>query len=112
MSDNFEKLQLSNSMNKEFEWRKWEKEIPYISFPSEYKIQIIPPTMGAIVRFRVSIPGVENDISVYLDCYDILGLFGQPYWEVYPYRGDIGRCEMQDTKKLLEMIADRSPGED
>jgi hypothetical protein len=63
-----------------------------------------------MARFRVRLPDHSpiDDVSVYLDCYDRIGFFGAPYWEVYPYHGDVGRCRMADIDKLLEMIADRT----
>lgn len=91
----------------EEKWRESMEVIPHINFPSEWAIQIIPPFAGAIVRFRVKIPNVPGDVSIYLDFYDRLGSMGYPYWEVYPYQGDIGRCQMADVDELLRMIADR-----
>ncbi len=82
---------------------KWLKEIPKISFPSEWQVQISPPFAGAVVRFRVFCGKAE--VSIYLDCYDRIGHYGQPYWEVYPYDEDIFRCEMNDTESLLKAIA-------
>jgi hypothetical protein len=84
------------------EHRKWMKEIPYIQFPADWKVQITPPFAGAVVRFRVQ----KNDaeVSIYLDCYDRLGCYGSPYWEVYPHEGDVFRCDMSDTESLLNAI--------
>jgi hypothetical protein len=93
-----------------FEWDKWTREIPWIQFPSDWKIKIIPPTVGTIVRFRVTLPSGKEK-SIYLDCYDIVGHFGSPYWEVYPIRNDIGRCSMNDVQLLISMIADESEEE-
>ena len=92
------------------ESRKWMNEIPLIRFPSDWKIRFVPPFGGLVVRFHVVLPGMrdEDRISIYLDCYDKAGCMGAPYWEVYPYQGDCGRCWINETDKLLEMIADRS----
>lgn len=90
-------------MGEIFEWDKWIKEIPFIKFPRTWKIKFIPPFNGAVVRFLVSRKG-KNNVSVYLDCYDILGFMMKPYWETYPYEGDCGRCEMNDIPELLRMI--------
>jgi len=81
-----------------YEWRKWVEEIPPIHFKENWNVRIIPPFNGAIIRF------VVNGVSVYLDCYDILGSFGGPYWEVYPYKGDTYRCKMNDVDELLQAI--------
>ncbi len=85
------------------EHMKWLKEIPFIKFPDGWEIKMSPPFHGAIVRFRVK-KSETVDVSIYLDCYDYIGSFGEPYWEVYRYDGDVGRCKMNDTGKLIEMI--------
>lgn len=105
------RIVLSGQIESLYEWEKWITKIPFIRFPEEWMIQIIPPSGGAIARFRVRTPGLDESdwVSVYLDCYDLLGHFGEPYWEVYPYHGDVGRCAMADTQELLRMIADREP---
>ena len=87
------------------QWREKITQIPFIKFPKHWGISIIPPFGGAIARFLVKKPkGKEK--SVYLDWFDRLGCCGSPYWEVYPYRGDVGRCDLNDTKELLRMIKD------
>lgn len=90
------------------ESRKWMQEIPYIKFPEHWKVKITPPYAGAVIRFRVIVDEKNEDVSIYLDCYDRLGYFGEPYWEVYPYKNDVGRCAMSDIATLIEMIADRT----
>lgn len=107
-----EKYELSYKTEEEFEWKKWSQEIPYISFPSEWEIKIVPPFANAIIRFLVK--NGNDCISVYLDCYDLLGCFGAPYWEVYPYPHqesdtghwylDTARCAMSDTDGLIKNI--------
>lgn len=93
-------------------WREETKSIPFIQFPSDWKVQIIPPFGDAIVRFRVEIEeGVHR--SIYLDGRNSLGYWGDGYyWEVYPYRGDTGRCDMEDISELLRMIGDTQEEED
>ena len=86
-------------IEKEDEWAKWREEIPGINFPSEWKIHMSPPMTRAIVRFKVN--GIT---SVYLDCYGRLGCSVGPYWEVYPYKGGVGRCSINKIDELLEMI--------
>lgn len=84
----------------EEEWNKWSDEIPSINFPSEFSVQIIPPSTGAIVRFVVTCDTAR--VSVYLDCYDNLATFGEPYWEMYPYMdGDVARFRMADVDELM-----------
>ena len=84
------------------EWMKWVKEIPELTFPSDWRVKVIPPFSGAIVRFRV-LKG-DKSVSVYLDCYDSLGCFGSPYWEIYPYEDDTYRCGINETQDLMRAI--------
>ena len=84
------------------EVEKWVKDIPEISFPSWWKVKIIPPFGGALVRFIVTRGKAE--VSVYLDGYDRLGYYGSPYWEVYPVSGDVERVYMNDVDVLLKVI--------
>lgn len=69
--------------DKKMECRKWAQEIPYLKFPSEWMVKIIPPFGGASARFMVKLG--EKEVSIYLDCYSNLGnIGGDPYWEIYP----------------------------
>lgn len=88
--------------SEQMEHSKWIKEIPYINFPSNWQVQVSPPFAGAVVRFRVKCGNAE--ISIYLDCYDKLGIFGEPYWEIYPHEHDVYRCAMADVDDLLKNI--------
>ena len=103
--DRLRSMVLSAELGIQDDWRKWIDEIPFINFPQDWQIKITPPIFGAIVRFRVNTPKA-SDISVYLDCYDRLGFFGEPYWEVYPYKDDIFRCKMNDIESLLKAISE------
>jgi hypothetical protein len=40
------------------------------------------------------------------------GIDAEPYWEVYPNKNDVGRCDINDTIMLMEMIQDDTNGED
>lgn len=100
--------------------QKWIEEgerIPFIQFPAEWKVQVIPPFGDAAVRFRVLLPSGKKK-SVYLDVRSSLGFFGDsmevptPYWEVYPYRGDVIRCHRESVELLLSYIADESEVDD
>ena len=86
----------------DYHWREWIKEIPPLHFKPEWDVIIIPPYGGAIARFLVRYH--NKKVSCYLDCYDELGYFGAPYWEIYPYEDDIYRIRMNDTKELMEKI--------
>ena len=41
------------------EYRKWCGKIPHITFPNDWKVQVIPPFRGAVVRFKIK-KGVKS----------------------------------------------------
>lgn len=86
------------------QWRKWIKEIPALEFKKGWRVKVIPPFSGAIARFQVETKD-GGWTSVYLDVFENLGYFGEPYWEVYPHDGGVARCAMNDTKKLIKLIS-------
>ena len=115
--EHYEAFTLSSALGKVLEWNRWLKEIPFINFPSDWSVKMTPPFAGAIVRFRIrkkqtaeatklkkDLNISTKEVSVYLDGYDILGSYGAPYWEVYPYNGDTRRVEMDDTDELIKCI--------
>lgn len=82
----------------------WIDTIPYLSFPSNWKIKAIPPFAGAIIRYKI-INSHGAVVSVYLDCYEVLGVFGGPHWEIYPdINGENTRFAINDTEALLKAI--------
>ena len=88
---------------RKFDAREWCRTIPYIPFKEGWKVKVIPPFAGAVARFLVSL-NEKNYVSVYLDCYSILGAWREPYWEIYPYNGDTFRCKMEEVDQLIEAI--------
>ena len=56
------------------QWFKWIDMIPYVAFPREWHLAIIPPFAGAVARFRVRTDKMPHDrfVSVYLDCLCLL----------------------------------------
>ena len=80
--------------------------IPYISFPVDWEIAIIPPFGGATARFRAKLKGKEECVSVYLDCHSRLGAMDEPYWEIYPSdKGDCERFYLNEVSELLDGIS-------
>jgi hypothetical protein len=86
-------------------------KIPYLNFPEDWEVAVIPPFSGATVRFLVRRKGSKKGrVSVYADFDSRLGYSMDaegkpaPYWEVYPVGEDVGRCSLHDTKYLLAMI--------
>ena len=86
------------------DWRGEIDRVPFIQFPADWLVQVIPPFGDAVVRFRVRLPS-GNEKSIYLDSRNSLGYWEGTYWEVYPVMGDVERCDMDDVPKLLELIA-------
>lgn len=95
-----------HEVEEKLEYRNWMAKIPWIEFDPGWQVMVIPPFAGAMVRFLVKNPGAENrHVSVYLDCYEKLGYYGGPHWEVYPdSEGNNARFMMNDTKGLLDAI--------
>lgn len=97
-------------VEEQFDFRKWDGEIPFIEFREGWWIKMRPPFGNAIVRFSVTTSEISGDISVYLDCYHLLGIYGkpgdpEPYWEIYPSDdGDVERFAMEDTESLIDGI--------
>jgi len=84
------------------ETRGWINKIPYLRFNNNHEVRVIPPFAGATIRFNVRYK--DKAVSVYLDCYNNLGCMDEPYWEIYPYKGDAFRCLLNETEKLLSAI--------
>jgi hypothetical protein len=82
-------------------------DFPWINFPKEWKIKMVPPFAEATVRFYVELPnGVIK--SVYFDKDGKLGAYYN-YWEVFQIepRDDNRapkRCDKNDITKLLKII--------
>lgn len=100
------------------DWKGEIVRIPWLHFRGDWQVRIIPPFGDAVIRFQVILPSGTLK-SVYMDSRNSLGVWGditkdeiEPYWEVYPYRGDVGRCDLADTLMLMEMIQDETKEED
>ncbi len=83
-------------------WREITSEIPFLKFPDNVEVKVIPPFCGAMARFLVKRGDVS--VSVYLDFYDNLGFVGEPYWEVYPVKDDTARFFLNETDDLMKCI--------
>lgn len=106
-----ERMLLSSIIGEVFEWDKWIRQIPKLQFEPDWNVTIIPPFCGAIVRFYIE--KGNNRVSVYLDCYDVLGYFGSPYWEIYPdVAGDNARFAIGETTQLLDAIRESLNADD
>ena len=104
--DNIDRIMITAQIATMDEWDKWREKIPYMSFPSSWLVKAIPPFDGAIVRYNIQHKHrPKSFVSVYLDCYDRLGYFGQPYWEIYPAKGgDTARFAMANVEDMVREI--------
>lgn len=90
-------------VERDYQFREWGNVIPSLNFPSEWKIHIVPPYAGALIRFIVKHKDIS--VSVYLDGYSQLGSMRNPYWEIYPdSTGNGARYGLNDIDELLAGI--------
>jgi hypothetical protein len=87
---------------------KFNRKIPYLTFPSTWEIQPVPQFAGSYWRFYVRRRGGNYDgVSVYLDVADKLGYMGAPYWEIYPAAGgDTCRFLLGQEEQLMTALED------
>lgn len=88
-------------------WRELIWDIPKFLFPSNCQVRLIPPFGGEMIRFQVF--DKDNDdvvVSVYLDTMNLFGYWEGPYWEIYPYQGDVWRCDMDKAEDLINAIGE------
>ncbi len=100
----------------EQDWKGEIVRIPWLHFRGDWQVRIIPPFGDAVIRFQVILPSGTMK-SIFMDSRNSLGIWGgistpEPYWEVYPYKGDVGRCDLADTIMLMEMIQDETSGDE
>lgn len=74
--------------------------IPHLSFPSSWKVQILPGFKCA-ARFRILSGNAE--VSVILDLVGRSSCY-YPAWEVYPYQDDVATMPMLNIEELFEVI--------
>ncbi len=84
---------------------KWIQALPYLAFKPHWRVKVIPPIVGAVVRFWVKEADIDDHVSIYFDAYNNLGYFGGPYWELYPAAdGNTARFALGEESALLEEI--------
>ena len=82
------------------DWYKAVEKVPFLVFPSSWRVQILPPFGAVDARFLVQ--QGEARVSVYLDLHCTTGLWGGPYWEIYPdVEDDAIRFDLEDTEGLM-----------
>lgn len=88
-----------------FNWQGVSQKIPEIYFENTWGIKLLPPSQTAVLRFEVKVPNVQS-INVFLDCYNTLGDYPGPYWEIQCHNKAPVRIPMHDTKKVKQVIRD------
>ena len=96
-------VELSQLLGSIMDYNIYVQTIPALKFDPSWEVRIVPPYMGAMVRFLVK-NSAGQGVSVYLDCHNVLGNAVGPYWEIYPYQGDTHRVSMDDTDELMRSI--------
>ncbi|MDR6664011.1 hypothetical protein [Rhizobium sp. 1399] len=80
-------------------WQEIASSMPYVPVRGDWKVRILPPTMGAIARFHVM--RGEAHVSVYYDEYCRLGGRDDGYWEISPdIDGNNARFGRDDANEL------------
>lgn len=94
-------------------WQMWVPQIPYVPISGRWAVKPLPPFGGAVARFMVKEKDrldLNDCVSVYLDCYSILGVFdidNSPYWEIEPHNNSgPSRYEMDDVEGLVRGIGE------
>lgn len=76
-------------------------EAPYIRFPADWEIQLVPAYLGTHVHFRVRLTSGTVKNAVLLHNKD-----GYAYWLVSPESGLMeDRCDVDDIATLLQLLA-------
>lgn len=100
--DTFNRYKIASQVDKTFKYIEWAQEIPAFEIPQGYKIKVIPPFRGALVRFLVIDSLTEKEISIYLDGYNLLGYYNGAYWELYPNMAeDVSRYPINSIDKVI-----------
>ena len=96
------------NIERDQDWRGWIEKIPSIKIPDNVRIRIVPPFGGAVARFLLEKFDSKENLSVYLDCFQELGYYSGPYWEAYPWNGDIMRFAIDDVAGLEKLLKEWS----
>ena len=88
------------SLEHDEQWDKYHNHMPFISLRSGYQFRVMPPHGGALMRFAIEYEGTS--FSIYFDPFERLGIYGSPYYEVYPINDDVYRSE--DINDIMMQI--------
>lgn len=87
-------------------WDEIREQAPYLQFPADWEVRLLPPFNGAVCRFTARLKGqTDCGVSVYLDWHENLGCFGgKPYWEAYPIGDSPERFALEEVSDLIKAI--------
>lgn len=97
----------SHRIEKALDYERWMKELPFLTIPEGFRIKVVPPFHGAVIRFwiqKADAVDMENSVSVYFDSANVLGWMSEPYWEAYSIDGDCARYKVGEEDKMMEDI--------
>lgn len=97
----------SYELERALDYGRWMKELPFFTVPEGFKIKVVPPWHGAVIRFWIQkddAVDMENSVSVYFDSMNVLGSMSQPYWEAYPIDDDCRRYFVGEEEKMMSDI--------
>lgn len=99
-----QRLNVSRENDRLMNYQKWVDKIPMLHFKPEWSVKVLPSHGGAMARFLIFCGTAK--VSIFLDCYAMLGDDDVPYWEVSPHGKDVTRCGMYQVDVLMQLIAE------
>lgn len=90
-------------VEEEEKWLGLCRDMPELTFRPDWKVKVIPPFGGAIIRFYVT--KGDRYVSVYLDAFGRLGAVEYPYFEAYPIGDDCRRYSVDDVGSMMDDIS-------
>lgn len=97
----------SHQLEDALDYGRWMRELPFMEIPAGFKIKVVPPWHGAVVRFwiqKADAVDMEKCISVYFDSRNVLGSMDQPYYEAYSIDDECQRYFVGEEDKMMADI--------
>lgn len=106
MHSDYKRANLLNETANAFEWVKWATQIPFVSFPKEWEVNLSPPIQTGVVGFIVRLKAKQDTaVFVNLHCYELDDHMEEPYWEIeHPNMETVYQCDMKDGEGLIKNI--------
>lgn len=81
-------------------WHWWADQMPPLQFPAHWRLTIMPPYGGTLLRFNIA----SGDRLVSVTLAVSRDFEGGAFWEVDTIIGDAYRCALLDTAKLMATL--------